>query len=75
MLARVVDIHRFNEGGGTYDSFTVITYFGTEATLQCLDRSISVAQARDLVTKLREQGMKTMRYYRNGRLKIQRLTR
>lgn len=74
MLTPIVQIYRFSEQGGTYESFTVVCMFLGEATCHGLDRPISVGQARRFVETLRNNGIHTLRFLRNGRMKEHRIS-
>lgn len=42
-----------------------------EVTIHGLDRQVTLEQAKELRKYLRDQGITTVRYVRNGRVKIQ----
>lgn len=69
MFTPIVQVYRFSEQGGTYESFTVVCMMLGEATCYGLDRPITVAQARRFVKTLRNNGVHTLRFMRNGRMK------
>jgi len=73
MLTPIVQVYRFSEQGGTYESFTVVCMLLGEATCHGLDRPITVGQARRFVRTLRDNGIHTMRFTRNGRVKEYRI--
>lgn len=69
MLTPIVQVYRFSEQGGTYESFTVVCMFLGEATCHGLDRPITVGQARSFIRTLRNNGIHTLRFVRKGRMK------
>jgi len=74
----LIEPYRFGEIGSTpdemtYECFTVLSYFWpmNEVTIHGLDRQVTLGQAKALRKYLRDQGITTVRYVRNGRVKIQ----
>lgn len=74
MLTPIVQVYRFSEQGGTYESFTVVCMFLGEATCYGLDRPITLGQARRFVKTLANNGVHTLRFVRKGRMKEHRIS-
>ena len=70
MFTPIVSIYRFDEGCGTYESFTTVTFYGGEATVNGLCKPITKPQARKFIEDMRLLGVHTVRYTRKGRLKV-----
>jgi hypothetical protein len=70
MFTPIVSLYRFGEKCGTYESFTTVTFYGGEATINGLCQPISPKQARRFVRDMRLLGVHTLRYKRKGRLKV-----
>ena len=70
MFTPIVSIYRFGEKCGTYESFTTVTFYGGEATVNGLCKPITKPQARKFVNDMRLLGVHTLRYKRKGRLKV-----
>ena len=73
MLTPIVQVYRFSEHSGTYESFTVVCMFLGEATCHGLDRPITIGQARRFVKTLSNNGIHTLRFVRKGRMKEYRI--
>lgn len=69
MFTPIVELYRFGEKCGTHESFTTVTFYGGEATINGLCQPISPKQARKFVHDMRLLGVHTLRYKRKGRLK------
>ena len=70
MFTPIVSLYRFGEKCGTYESFTTVTFYGCEATVNGLCVGISKSQARKFVHDMRLLGVHTVRYKRKGRHKV-----
>ena len=70
MFKPIVELYRFGEKCGTYESFTTVTFYGGEATINGLCQPIRPKQARKFVHDMRLLGVHTLRYKRKGRYKV-----